>query len=169
MKGNDLVIACLNGLLADELTAVNQYMVHAAMCANWGYEKLHDKIEHRAIDEMKHAERLIDRILFLEGTPVVSKYNKLSIGPSVEKQLSNDMMLKTAPSKATTPASAWRLSRLIMARANYLSRSSRTRKPTSTGWKPKWTRSTRWGCRCTWANRSARDLLLASASPWVLG
>jgi bacterioferritin len=90
MKGNDLVITCLNDLLADELTAVNQYMVHAAMCANWGYEKLHDKIEHRAIDEMKHAERLIDRILFLEGTPVVSKYNKLVIGPTVEKQLAND-------------------------------------------------------------------------------
>lgn len=90
MKGNPNVISLLNAVLADELTAINQYMVHAGMCANWGYEKLHSTIEHRAIEEMKHAEALIDRILFLEGTPTVSALNKITIGPSVEVQLRND-------------------------------------------------------------------------------
>jgi len=71
VKGNAKVIQTLNSLLADELTAINQYMVHSEMCANWGYEKLHKQFEKRAIDEMKHAETLIGRILFLEGTPAV--------------------------------------------------------------------------------------------------
>jgi bacterioferritin len=69
MKGNRKLIQTLDSLLADELTAINQYMVHSEMCANWGYEKLHQHFEKRAIDEMKHAEKLIGRILFLEGTP----------------------------------------------------------------------------------------------------
>lgn len=90
MKGSEKVIAALNVLLADELTAISQYMVHAGMCANWGYENLHDMAEKRAIDEMKHAEKLIDRILFLEGTPVVSNLNKMHIGATVEPQLQND-------------------------------------------------------------------------------
>ncbi len=90
MKGNEKVIAALDARLADELTAINQYMVHAEMCANWGYGRLHGAIEKRAIAEMKHAEKLIERILFLEGKPTVSKLNKISIGPDVEKQLKND-------------------------------------------------------------------------------
>jgi len=90
MKGNPKVIDYLNFLLADELTAVSQYMVHSAMCDNWGYAKLHDAIEHRAIEEMKHAEALIARILFLEGIPLVSNLNKMVIGASVEVQLKND-------------------------------------------------------------------------------
>ena len=83
MKGNAKVIAKLNALLAEELTAVNQYMVHAEMCENWGYEKLHEVTQKRAIDEMKHAEKLIARILFLEGRPTVSKLNKIAIGADV--------------------------------------------------------------------------------------
>ena len=90
MKGNDRIIARLNDLLADELTAINQYMVQSEMCDNWGYEKLHKAIEKRAIDEMKHAEKLIARILFLEGTPVVGKLNKINIGADVESQHKND-------------------------------------------------------------------------------
>jgi bacterioferritin len=90
MKGNEKMLATLNALLADELTAISQYMVHAGMCANWGYEKLHDTNEKRAIDEMKHAEKLIDRILFLEGAPTVNKLNPMQIGPRVEIQLKND-------------------------------------------------------------------------------
>ncbi|MCR4394854.1 MAG: bacterioferritin [Dehalococcoidales bacterium] len=77
MKGDAKVIEALNSLLADELTAINQYMVHSEMCDNWGYEKLHKAIEKRAIDEMKHAEKLIARILFLEGIPIVSKLNAI--------------------------------------------------------------------------------------------
>lgn len=90
MKGNEKIIATLNDLLADELTAINQYMVHSEMCDNWGYERLHKAIEERAIQEMKHAESLIARILFLEGSPTVSKLNKISIGKDVEAQLKND-------------------------------------------------------------------------------
>ena len=90
MKGNDQVIACLNSLLADELTAINQYIVHSEMCANWRYEKLADVIEKRAITEMKHAEKHIERIIFLEGRPVVSNLNKINIGGEVLAMLNND-------------------------------------------------------------------------------
>jgi bacterioferritin len=90
MQGNEKVIERLNARLADELTAVNQYMVHAEMCDNWGYEHLHGAIQKRAIEEMKHAERLISRILFLEGRPTVSKLNKIEIGAEVEKMHKND-------------------------------------------------------------------------------
>jgi len=90
MKGNEKVIEKLNFLLADELTAISQYMVHAGMCDNWGYKKLHDAAEKRAIDEMKHAEKLIDRILFLEGIPVVSNLNPMHIGAAVPAQHQND-------------------------------------------------------------------------------
>ncbi len=91
MKGNEKVIATLNDLLSDELTAVNQYMVHAGMDENWGYEKLHDAVEKRAITEMKHAESLIDRLLFLEGVPIVSNLKKINIGAKVEAQLAHDL------------------------------------------------------------------------------
>jgi bacterioferritin len=90
MKGNPKIIECLNSLLAEELTAINQYMVHSEMCANWNYERLHKAVEARAIVEMKHAEKLIGRVLFLEGTPVVSKLNKLFIGADVAEQFAND-------------------------------------------------------------------------------
>ena len=90
MKGNDKVIATLNFLLADELTAISQYMVHSEMCANWGYDRLHKAIEKRAVDEMKHAEKHIGRILFLEGTPIVSKLNPIHVGADVPAQLKND-------------------------------------------------------------------------------
>ncbi|HVN72560.1 MAG TPA: bacterioferritin [Desulfomonilia bacterium] len=90
MKGNDKVIGSLNARLAEELTAISQYMVHAEMCENWGYKKLHDVVEKRAMTEMKHAEKLIARIIFLEGRPIVSKLNKMDIGPEVEKQLQSD-------------------------------------------------------------------------------
>jgi bacterioferritin len=90
MQGHEKIIEQLNARLADELTAVNQYMVHAEMCDNWGYEHLHEAIQKRAIEEMKHAERLIGRILFLDGKPTVSKLNKISIGPDVEKMHKND-------------------------------------------------------------------------------
>jgi bacterioferritin len=91
MKGSDAVIRILNEQLSDELTAVNQYMVHAGMCSNWGYGKLHNAVEKRAIEEMKHAESLIDRILFLNGLPTVSKLNKINIGAKVDVQLLNDL------------------------------------------------------------------------------
>ena len=90
MKGNDKVIAVLNQLLADELTAISQYMVHSEMCDNWGYEKLHKAIEHQAMDEMHHAEWLIQRIIFFEGAPIVSKLNPMKIGKSVLEMVTVD-------------------------------------------------------------------------------
>jgi len=100
MKGNAKVIAKLNGLLAEELTAISQYIVHAEMCANWGYTKLHDVSEKRAISEMKHAESLIERILFLEGRPTVSKLNKIMIGADVAAQHANDRASETGAVKS---------------------------------------------------------------------
>jgi bacterioferritin len=90
MKGNDKIIEVLNQLLADELTAINQYMVHSEMCDNWGYDSLHKAIEGQARDEMHHAEWLIQRIIFLEGTPVVSKLNLMTIGKTVPDIIGND-------------------------------------------------------------------------------
>jgi bacterioferritin len=104
VKGNAKLIDILNSLLADELTAVNQYMVHAEMCENWGYEKLHGHFQKRAIDEMKHAEKLIGRILFLEGTPTVSEYRKMSIGAEVPKQLDSDHGLELGAIKSYNDA-----------------------------------------------------------------
>ena len=90
MKGDKKVIETLNSLLARELSVVNQYMVHAEECDNWGYGKLHDAIQKRAVTEMKHAEKLIGRIIFLEGIPIVSKLNKMFIGDEVPKMFNND-------------------------------------------------------------------------------
>lgn len=99
MKGNEKVIEVLNILLADELTAINQYMVHSEMCADWGYAELHEAVEKRAITEMKHAEMHIGRIIFLEGKPVVSNLNPLHIGGDVQAQLENDLASEIAAVK----------------------------------------------------------------------
>ncbi len=90
MKGNPELIKVLNALLSDELSAINQYMVHSEMNADWGYQKLHEYFEKRSIDEMKHAEKLIGRILFLEGIPIVTNYQPIKIGSDVIKQLESD-------------------------------------------------------------------------------
>ena len=90
MKGDPKLIKVLNSLLADELTAINQYMVHSEMCDNWGFDKLHKMIEKRAVTEMKHAEKLIGRILFLEGLPIVTDLKTLHIGADVPKMFGND-------------------------------------------------------------------------------
>ena len=100
MKGDPKVLKVLNGLLADELTAVNQYMVHAEMCDNWGYDKLAKAIEKRAISEMKHAEKLIGRILFLEGIPIVSKLNDIHIGSDVPKMFGSDHVAEAGAVKS---------------------------------------------------------------------
>lgn len=106
MKGNEKLITVLNELLADELTAINQYMVHAEMCENWGYEKLHKAIEKQARDEMHHAEWLIRRILFLEGTPSVSKLNPMKIGSNVPEIIGNDQEAEQGAIRAYNSAIA---------------------------------------------------------------
>ncbi len=104
MKGKTKILDTLNLLLADELTAINQYMVQSEMCANWGFQRLHEAAEKRAIDEMKHAEKLIARILFLEGRPIVSTLNKIHIGDTVDAQHQNDIEAESAAIKAYNEA-----------------------------------------------------------------
>ena len=90
MKGNEKLIAVFNELLADELTAISQYMVHSEMCDHWGFGKLHKAIEHQAKEEMEHAEWLIGRILFLEGSPTMTKLNQMRIGKDVTEIIGKD-------------------------------------------------------------------------------
>lgn len=90
MKGNEKLLEVLNSLLAEELTTINQYMVHTEMCENWGYGKLHAAKREQAMDEMHHAEWLIERIIFFDGAPTVSKLNKMRIGKTVSEMIRND-------------------------------------------------------------------------------
>jgi len=106
MKGDAKLIETLNSLLADELTAISQYMVHAEMCENWGYGRLHAHFRKRAVEEMKHAERLIARILFLEGRPIVSQLRTITIGPEVPKMFDNDRGLELGAIKSYNAAVA---------------------------------------------------------------
>lgn len=94
MKGNPRLIEALNDVLTAELTAINQYFVHAKMCDNWGYEHLAEKIRKESIDEMKHASDLIERILFLEGVPNMQRLGKIKVGESVGEQLRLDVGLE---------------------------------------------------------------------------
>lgn len=94
MKGNAKVIEALNEVLTAELTAINQYFIHAKMCENWGYERLYEHTRHEAIEEMKHADDLIERILFLEGLPNMQRLAKLKVGESVPEQFKVDHALE---------------------------------------------------------------------------
>ena len=96
MRGNETVIAALNTALKEELTAINQYFLHAEMYENWGYKKLSGFLKKQSIDEMKHAEALIERILFLEGAPAMSETMTPSIGQNTKQMLENDLKLETA-------------------------------------------------------------------------
>ena len=94
MQGDPKVIDALNSALKDELTAINQYFIHAEMCENWGYKKLAEYIKKQSIDEMKHAEALVERILFLDGTPRMAETLPLTVGQDVRSQVSNDLKLE---------------------------------------------------------------------------
>ena len=96
MKGNEEILELLNQLLTNELTAINQYFIHAKMCENWGYERLALKIREESIDEMKHADEIISRILFLEGVPNLQRLHKLRVGETVKEQLESDLQLEYA-------------------------------------------------------------------------
>jgi bacterioferritin len=96
MKSNEEVLTLLNNLLTNELTAINQYFVHAKMCENWGFERLAHKIREESIDEMRHADQVIGRILFLEGVPNLQRYHKLRIGETVKEQFECDLQLEYA-------------------------------------------------------------------------
>ena len=96
MKGNAKVVKYLNEALKAELTAINQYFLHSSMCKNWGYERMAAKQRQEAIGEMKHAEELMNRILFLEGTPNMSDMFPIKIGMNIKQQLENDLALEMA-------------------------------------------------------------------------
>ncbi len=98
MKGNEEVLNLLNQLLTNELTAINQYFIHAKMCENWGYERLAHKLRDESIDEMRHADIVISRILFLEGVPNLQRYHKLQVGETVKEQFECDLKLEYAAS-----------------------------------------------------------------------
>jgi bacterioferritin len=94
MQGIPQIIDALNNALTIELTAINQYFCQAKMCKNWGYLKLGDKHYHESIGEMKHAEKLIDRIIFLEGVPEIARYDVIRVGTNVKEQFENDLALE---------------------------------------------------------------------------
>ena len=99
MKGHADIIDLLNELLTNELTAINQYFIHAKMCENWGFKRLAKKVRDESIDEMKHADQVISRILFLEGIPNLQRLNKLRVGETVKEQFESDVQLEYAAIK----------------------------------------------------------------------
>jgi bacterioferritin len=94
MKGDAKIIEALNDILTGELTAINQYFLHARVCKDWGYDKIAKFVYHESIDEMKHAEKLMDRVLFLEGIPNVQRLLKINIGETVKEQFESDLKLE---------------------------------------------------------------------------
>ena len=104
MKGADQIVAALNDVLTAELTAVNQYFIHARMCENWGYQRLWKKVRAESIEEMKHADELIERVLYLEGVPNLQRLGKVNVGQTVPEQLRLDLEVEKAAVKALNTA-----------------------------------------------------------------
>ena len=100
MRGHEQVITLLNDILTAELTAINQYFIHGRMCENWGYERLWTKIREESIGEMRHADQLIERILYLEGVPNVQRLGKVNVGETVPEQLRLDLEVERSAIRA---------------------------------------------------------------------
>lgn len=100
MKGHDQVIQLLNDVLTAELTAINQYWIHARMCENWGYARLWEKVRAESLGEMKHADRIVERILYLEGVPNLQRLGKVNVGQTVKEQFRLDLEVEKAAIKA---------------------------------------------------------------------
>jgi len=141
MKGNVKVVSALQDALHEELIAINQYFLHAEMCENWHYDKLGDFIKKQSIDEMKHAEKLIERILFLDSTPNLTQPIQLAVGKNVKAQIESDLTLEISAVAMYNKAIQTARDEGIMHRANYSNGFSRTRKSTWTGWRRSFTRS----------------------------
>ena len=155
MRGDDDILELLNDVLTGELTAINQYFVHAKMCDNWGYRRLGEKVRDESIDEMKHAEALVERILYLEGVPNLQRLGTLRIGETVLEQFESTWPSSRPRSSASGTASPCASPRATTAAASCSRGSSPTRRSTSTGWRGSWRPSI----------RSARALPPPAVSP----
>ena len=134
MKGHDDIIALLNDVLTAELTAINQYFIHARMCENWGYERLWKKVREESIGEMRHADQLIARILYLEGVPNVQRLGKVNVGADRARAVPPRPRGRArGRGQRSTPASSSAGASATTARAISSRRSSRARRSTSTG------------------------------------
>ena len=139
MRGDTKVLEILNDVLTAELTAINQYFIHAKMCENWGYECLAEYIRHESIDEMKHADIIIDRILFLEGMPNMQRLNPVTIGETVPEQFQVDLDVEYAAVKRLNDGIAVCVHGRRQCVARRCSRaSSCPRRSTPTGSRPSW-------------------------------
>ena len=150
MQGDERVIEALNRALTVELTAINQYFCQAKMCKNWGYQKLGKKHYEESMGEMKHAEKLIDRILFLEGVPEIARYDVIRVGTDVKEQFENDLKLEMGGVKHYNDA----VNLCAKLKDNGTPRAARAdprrnRRSTSTGWRRNSTSSSRSVCRTT--------------------
>ena len=135
MQGNAEVIELLNEVLTAELTAINQYFIHAKMCENWGYEKLAKKTYDESIDEMRDAEKVIERILYLDGVPNLQRLGSVGWGSRSRSSTGSAWSSRSTPSSATTEAWSWPAGRVTTAPPRCSRISSPGRRTTPTGWR----------------------------------
>ena len=154
MKGNPKVIQALNQALTEELTAINQYFLHAEMCENWKYDRLAKHIKKQSIDEMKHAEALIERILFLDGTPDMTESMQIKVGPEREGADRERPQIGDQRGGDVQQASNWPARKATTPLGSSSRNCCRTKSSMWTGWRRSCTRSKRSATSATWRARS---------------
>ena len=156
MKGDAKVIAILNEVLKAELTAINQYFLHAEMCENWGYERMAKQIRKESIEEMQHAEILMERILYLDGAPNMTDYFKINVGQTLKAQLENDLQLEYTAVKRLNEGIKAAVAVGDNGSRELMKRSCWTKSITSIIWKDNCTSSRRSGWTIIWRSRFIR-------------